>query len=81
MSPLPPQGSESEAAAVRVMVADGSAPPRHTKGCNCKKSGCLKKYCECFQASISCTDICKCMDCKNFDVSVAQRGLEGPEAA
>jgi hypothetical protein len=26
---------------------------RHMRGCHCKKSGCLKKYCECFQASFS----------------------------
>jgi hypothetical protein len=33
--------------------------------CFCKKSNCLKKYCECYQIGIKCSSNCKCIDCKN----------------
>ncbi|XP_050363583.1 protein tesmin/TSO1-like CXC 2 isoform X2 [Argentina anserina] len=41
------------------------ASARHKRGCNCKKSMCLKKYCECYQANVGCSYGCRCEGCQN----------------
>lgn len=33
--------------------------------CNCSKSGCLKKYCQCFKSNKKCGTGCNCTGCKN----------------
>ncbi|OMJ93928.1 hypothetical protein SteCoe_2980 [Stentor coeruleus] len=38
------------------------------KACHCKRSGCKKKYCECYEANRACTANCKCEGCKNLPV-------------
>nr|XP_009417099.1 PREDICTED: protein tesmin/TSO1-like CXC 3 isoform X3 [Musa acuminata subsp. malaccensis] len=42
------------------------ASARHKRGCNCKKSNCLKKYCECYQGGVGCSISCRCEGCKNL---------------
>lgn len=53
----------------------GDSDRRHNKGCHCKRSGCLKNYCECYEAKILCTNICKCTGCKNFEESPERKTL------
>ncbi|KAK1382828.1 hypothetical protein POM88_020563 [Heracleum sosnowskyi] len=38
---------------------------RNERGCNCKKSMCLKRYCQCYQSNVGCSDGCRCAGCKN----------------
>ena len=41
--------------------------PEQVIGCNCTKSNCTKKYCECFKAGKTCIEACRCRDCDNID--------------
>ncbi|XP_044252971.1 protein lin-54 homolog isoform X2 [Tribolium madens] len=56
-------------------VAGDSSIRKHTKGCNCKRSGCLKNYCECYEAKIACSNNCKCLGCRNIEDSMEKKGL------
>ena len=33
--------------------------------CNCTKSNCMKKYCECYKQGFKCNSLCRCLECKN----------------
>ncbi|KAG6975356.1 hypothetical protein JG688_00002474 [Phytophthora aleatoria] len=46
-----------------VMVVPAQAPKKAP--CNCKKSKCLKLYCECFASGGYCDESCNCLDCAN----------------
>jgi len=49
---------------------------KHIRGCNCRQTQCLKKYCECYQSSVLCTSLCKCTDCKNDDIEKLKKKVK-----
>ncbi|KAL3696725.1 hypothetical protein R1sor_010801 [Riccia sorocarpa] len=59
-------------------IIDTPASARHKRGCNCKKSRCLKKYCECYQAGVGCSEGCRCEGCKNV-YGLKEANEEGDE--
>jgi len=49
----------------------------HKYSCKCRKSACLKKYCECYNASQKCNPTCGCLNCKNMPDSDSMTAKEG----
>ncbi len=45
-------------------------PPNNKEGCHCRKSRCLKLYCQCFAAQALCHLNCKCLECANHPGAV-----------
>jgi hypothetical protein len=45
--------------------SDETGNKGHQNGCHCKRSACLKKYCECFAMAVPCGIKCRCLKCQN----------------
>ena len=43
--------------------------------CNCTKSNCMKKYCECFKQGFNCNSLCRCWECKNNKVYINNNNM------
>lgn len=47
---------------------------KKSRNCNCKKTRCLKLYCDCFAAGEFCGSECNCCECSNTVSNKEARG-------
>jgi hypothetical protein len=55
--------------ATQKLIGSSEDNRRQQKHCNCKRSNCLKLYCECFASGVYCHKHCNCVNCFNNQVS------------
>jgi hypothetical protein len=69
-SSIPPKAASVESESKGGVTSAGDSSGRNP--CHCKKSRCLKLYCECFSNEVFC-DGCSCLDCHNTSVTATIR--------
>ena len=60
--------TETETGATTTPLQNTTTVPpvaEYLAGCHCQKSGCIKKYCPCFQRGLRCGSHCRCCSCCN----------------
>ena len=66
---------ELNPSAFRTKFKVHSTQKINSRGCSCRKTECVKSYCECFRAQVGCTRLCKCTRCKNNQVEIDEREI------
>lgn len=56
---------EKEKKSPKMKKVESTMSSTDNGGCKCKKSKCLKLYCECFSNGLTCKDSCSCNNCSN----------------
>lgn len=75
-----PNKSNFECGQVGAQDSSNSASANNNRGCTCKKSLCLKLYCQCFAAQTYCSPdsaTCKCVTCFNMEPKDRKEKVRG----
>ena len=71
-----PSGAGPQPLEAPVASSSSNAAQPEAVVCKCKKSRCLKLYCDCFASGAFCSDVCTCADCMNTDCLAYSRDRE-----